>query len=35
VTGSEGPLRDGELDRARKWGADLARPGGEGYSDEP
>lgn len=25
VTGSEGPLRDGELDRARNWGAALAR----------
>jgi hypothetical protein len=25
VTGSEGPLRDGELDRARDWGAALAR----------
>ena len=35
VTGSEGPLRDGELDRARKWGAGLARPGREGRSDEP
>ena len=35
VTGSEGPLRDGELDRARKWGAGLARPGREGSSDEP
>jgi hypothetical protein len=28
VTGSEGPLRDGELDRARNWGAALARPAG-------
>jgi hypothetical protein len=25
VTGSEGPLREGELDRARIWGASLAR----------
>ena len=25
VTGTEGPLRDGELDRARAWGAGLAR----------
>ena len=24
VTGTPGPLRDGELDRARRWGADLA-----------
>jgi hypothetical protein len=28
VTGSEGPLRDGELDRAREWGAGLARRAG-------
>jgi hypothetical protein len=28
VTGSEGPLRDGELDRARDWGAALARQAG-------
>jgi len=28
VTGSEGPLRDGELDRARTWGASLARQAG-------
>jgi len=37
VTGSEGPLRDGELDRARKWGAGLARQAAaqrEGCSDE-
>ena len=26
VTGGEGPLRDGELERARTWGAALARP---------
>ena len=26
VNGGEGPLRDGELDRARSWGAALARP---------
>jgi flavodoxin-like protein len=25
VTGSEGPLRDGELDRARAWGTGLAQ----------
>jgi hypothetical protein len=25
VSGTYGPLRDGELDRARKWGAELAR----------
>lgn len=25
VTGSEGPLRDGELDRARNWGVALVR----------
>jgi hypothetical protein len=25
VTGGEGPLADGELERARQWGADLAR----------
>lgn len=25
VKGSQGPLRDGELDRAREWGAELAR----------
>jgi hypothetical protein len=25
VTGSEGPLRDGEADRAREWGAGLAQ----------
>jgi len=25
VTGKYGPLRDGETDRARQWGADLAR----------
>lgn len=24
VTGTKGPLRDGELDRARRWGAELA-----------
>lgn len=24
VTGTKGPLRDGELERARTWGADLA-----------
>lgn len=24
VTGGEGPLRDGELERARQWGRDLA-----------
>jgi hypothetical protein len=29
VTGSEGPLRDGEIDRARKWGGG-SRPAGEG-----
>lgn len=28
VTGSEGPLREGELDRARAWGAALARHAG-------
>jgi len=28
VTGSEGPLRQGELDRAREWGAILARHAG-------
>ena len=27
VTGAEGPLRDGEIERARHWGAALARPG--------
>ncbi len=25
VTGTYGPLRDGELDRARRWGAELAQ----------
>lgn len=25
VEGSYGPLREGEIDRARKWGSDLAR----------
>jgi hypothetical protein len=25
VRGSQGPMRDGELDRAREWGAELAR----------
>jgi hypothetical protein len=25
VTGTEGPLREGELARAREWGARLAR----------
>ncbi len=25
VKGSQGPLRDGELDRARQWGAELAQ----------
>lgn len=25
VTGQTGPLRDGELERAREWGAELAR----------
>jgi hypothetical protein len=25
VKGSQGPLRDGELERARQWGAELAR----------
>lgn len=25
VTGTYGPLRDGELERAREWGAELAR----------
>jgi len=32
VEGTEGPLREGELDRARQWGAELAqslRPAGE------
>jgi hypothetical protein len=29
VTGKEGPLADGELDRARNWGADLARQFGD------
>jgi hypothetical protein len=24
VTGKYGPLREGELDRARRWGAELA-----------
>lgn len=28
VTGSQGPLRQGELDRARTWGAALARHAG-------
>ncbi len=28
VEGSYGPLRDGELDRAREWGARLARAAG-------
>ena len=28
VTGSHGPLRQGELDRAREWGAALARHAG-------
>jgi hypothetical protein len=28
VTGSHGPLREGELDRARAWGATLARHAG-------
>jgi len=27
VTGKYGPLKDGELDRARVWGASLASPG--------
>lgn len=26
VTGKYGPLRDGELERARAWGSELARP---------
>ena len=26
VADKYGPLRDGEIDRARDWGADLARP---------
>ena len=26
VEDSEGPLEDGELDRARGWGRELARP---------
>ena len=25
VSGTYGPLREGELERAREWGADLAR----------
>jgi len=25
VTGAYGPLRDGELERARLWGAELAK----------
>jgi hypothetical protein len=29
VTGKYGPLRDGELERARAWGAELARSGGQ------
>jgi flavodoxin len=29
VTGKEGPLAAGELDRARNWGADLARQFGD------
>jgi Flavodoxin len=28
VTGAEGPLRDGEIERARNWGATLAGPVG-------
>jgi flavodoxin len=28
VTGKYGPLRDGEVERARKWGASLAKVGG-------
>jgi hypothetical protein len=28
VAGRYGPLRDGELERARAWGAELARAGG-------
>ncbi len=28
VTDTEGPLEDGELDRARAWGAELARSAG-------
>jgi hypothetical protein len=28
VTGRYGPLKDGELERARAWGAELARVGG-------
>jgi hypothetical protein len=28
VTGKYGPLKDGELERARVWGAELARAGG-------
>lgn len=30
VTGRYGPLKDGELDRARRWGAELARLMGDG-----
>jgi len=25
VTGKYGPLREGEIDRAREWGAELAK----------
>lgn len=28
VTGEYGPLREGELERAREWGAELARIAG-------
>jgi flavorubredoxin len=36
VEGTHGPLRDGELDRARSWGTDLAAivaPGGESATE--
>jgi flavodoxin len=30
VRGSQGPMRDGELERAREWGAELARETAQG-----
>ncbi len=33
VTGRYGPLKDGELDRARAWGAELARAMREDAAD--
>jgi len=30
IDGSYGPMKDGELERAREWGAELARSVGSG-----